>query len=146
MEEEIIIIIISFLCNWYKNDEQMKTTKVVRRRKDVVTDYEKETRTLFLRVTEEIDQHAADKIRRKLDSEIEIYSPKKVIFDFNGIEFMDSSGIGMVLGRYKLVKMLGGTFEIINVNKRLKRIFDMSGVSRIIDIKDEESEKNERVI
>lgn len=146
MEEEIIIIIISFLCNWYKNDEQMKTTKVVRRRKDVVTDYEKETRTLFLRVTEEIDQHTADKIRRKLDSEIEIYSPKKVIFDFNGIEFMDSSGIGMVLGRYKLVKMLGGTFEIINVNKRLKRIFDMSGVSRIIDIKDEESEKNERVI
>lgn len=146
MEEEIIIIIISFLYNWYKNDEQMKTTKVVRRRKDVVTDYEKETRTLFLRVTEEIDQHTADKIRRKLDSEIEIYSPKKVIFDFNGIEFMDSSGIGMVLGRYKLVKMLGGTFEIINVNKRLKRIFDMSGVSRIIDIKDEESEKNERVI
>ncbi len=112
----------------------------------MVTDYEKETRTLFLRVTEEIDQHTADKIRRKLDSEIEIYSPKKVIFDFNGIEFMDSSGIGMVLGRYKLVKMLGGTFEIINVNKRLKRIFDMSGVSRIIDIKDEESEKNERVI
>ena len=146
MEEEIIIIIISFLYNWYKNDEQMKTTKVVRRRKDVVTDYEKETRTLFLRVTEEIDQHTADKIRRKLDNEIEIYSPKKVIFDFNGIEFMDSSGIGMVLGRYKLVKMLGGTFEIINVNKRLKRIFDMSGVSRIIDIKDEESEKNERVI
>ena len=59
---------------------------------------------------------------------------------------MDSSGIGMVLGRYKLVKMLGGNFEIINVNKRLKRIFDMSGVSRIIEIKSEESERNERVI
>ncbi len=112
----------------------------------MITDYEKETRTLTMRVTEEIDQHTADRIRRKLDSEIEIYSPRKVVFDFNGIEFMDSSGIGMVLGRYKLVKMLGGTFEIINVNKRLKRIFDMSGVSRIIDIKDEESEKNERVI
>ena len=123
-----------------------KTTKVVRRRENVITDYEKETRTLTLRVTEEIDQHTADRIRRKLDSEIEIYSPRKLVFDFNGIEFMDSSGIGMVLGRYKLVKMLGGTFEIINVNKRLKRIFDMSGVSRIIDIKDEESEKNERVI
>ena len=112
----------------------------------MITDYEKKTRTLTMRVTEEIDQHTADRIRRKLDSEIEIYSPRKVVFDFNGIEFMDSSGIGMVLGRYKLVKMLGGTFEIINVNKRLKRIFDMSGVSRIIDIKDEESEKNERVI
>ena len=149
MVKEIIIIIIFFLCKKVfeqKIDEQMKTTKVVRRRENVVTDYEKETRTLILRVTEEIDQHIADKIRKKLDSEIEIYSPRKVVFDFNGIEFMDSSGIGMVLGRYKLVKMLGGTFEIINVNKRLKRIFDMSGVSRIIDIKDEESEKNERVI
>ncbi len=138
-----------FLCKKIfeqKIDEQMKTTKVVRRRENVVTDYEKETRTLILRVTEEIDQHIADKIRKKLDSEIEIYSPRKVVFDFNGIEFMDSSGIGMVLGRYKLVKMLGGTLEIINVNKRLKRIFEMSGVSRIIEIKDEESEKNERVI
>ena len=123
-----------------------KSTKVVRRRENVITDYKKETRTLTLRVTEEIDQHTADRIRRKLDSEIEIYSPRKVVFDFNGIEFMDSSGIGMVLGRYKLIKMLGGTFEIINVNKRLKRIFDMSGVSRIIDIKDEESGENERVI
>ena len=123
-----------------------KSTKAVRRRENVITDYKKETRTLTLRVTEEIDQHTADRIRRKLDSEIEIYSPRKVVFDFNGIEFMDSSGIGMVLGRYKLIKMLGGTFEIINVNKRLKRIFDMSGVSRIIDIKDEESGENERVI
>ena len=112
----------------------------------MITDYRKENKTLTLRVTEEIDQHVADKIRRKLDSEIEIYSPKKVVFDFSGIEFMDSSGIGMVLGRYKLVKMLGGKFEIINVNKRLKRIFDMSGVSRIIDIKGEESGEDERVI
>ncbi len=115
----------------------------------MISEYLKESRTLVLKVTEEIDQCIADKIRRKLDNEIEIYSPRKVIFDFNGIEFMDSSGIGMVLGRYKLVKMLGGTFEIINVNKRLKRIFDMSGVSRIIDIKEDsnkEDEKNEGII
>ena len=145
MEKQIIIIIICFLFlnKKYANE---KTTNVVRRRENVITEYKKENRTLILRVTEEIDQHTADKIRRKLDNEIEIYSPKKVIFDFNGIEFMDSSGIGMVLGRYKLVKMLGGNFEIINVNKRLKRIFDMSGVSRIIEIKCEESEENERVI
>ena len=115
----------------------------------MISEYKKESRTLILRVTEEIDQCVADRIRRKLDNEIEIYSPKKVIFDFGGIEFMDSSGIGMVLGRYKLVKMLGGNFEIVNVNKRLKKIFDMSGVSRIIDIKEDlgkETEKNEGII
>ena len=115
----------------------------------MISEYKKESRTLILRVTEEIDQCIADKIRRKLDNEIEIYSPKKVIFDFGGMEFMDSSGIGMVLGRYKLVKMLGGNFEIVNVNKRLKKIFDMSGVSRIIDIKEdlgEEKKQNEGII
>ena len=58
----------------------------------MISEYKKESRTLILRVTEEIDQCIADKIRRKLDNEIEIYSPKKVIFDFGGMEFMDSSG------------------------------------------------------
>lgn len=112
----------------------------------MISEYLKESKTLILRVTEEIDQHTADRIRRKLDNEIEIYSPKNVVFDFSGILFMDSSGIGMVLGRYKLVKMLGGNFEIINVNKRLKKIFDMSGVSRIITIKEEEDEHNEQIV
>ena len=65
-----------------------KSTKVVRRRENVITDYKKETRTLTLRVTEEIDQHTADRIRRKLDSEIEIYSPRKVVFDFHHVTFM----------------------------------------------------------
>ena len=115
----------------------------------MISEYSKENRKLIIRITEEIDQHTADKIRRKIDNDIEIYSPKKVIFDFSGIEFMDSSAIGMVLGRFKIVKMLGGSFEIINVNKRMKKIFDMSGVSRIITIKediDKEEENNEGVI
>ncbi len=115
----------------------------------MISEYCKEKRTLIIKVTEEIDQHTADKLRRNIDNDIAIYSPQKVQFDFDGIEFMDSSGIGMVLGRYKMVKMLGGNFEIINANKRLKKIFDMSGVSRIIEIKesnDEEGEINEGVI
>ncbi len=112
----------------------------------MISEYVKEGKTLILRITEEVDQHTADKLRRKLDNEIEVYSPQKVILDCSGITFMDSSGIGMVLGRYKLVKMLGGNFEIINVNKRMKKIFDMSGVSRIITIIDEEEEENEGVM
>ncbi len=112
----------------------------------MISEYVKEGKTLILRITEEVDQHTADKLRRKLDNEIEVYSPQKVILDCSGITFMDSSGIGMVLGRYKLVKMLGGNLEIINVNKRMKKIFDMSGVSRIITIIDEEEEENEGVM
>lgn len=113
--------------------------------------YQKEGRILVIGIDEEIDQHTADKIRKTLDNEIIKLSPVKVVFDFKDISFMDSSGIGMVLGRYKLVNMLGGKFEIVNVNRRMKKIFDMSGVSRIIDIKKEEEinqkeERNEGVI
>ena len=112
----------------------------------MISTYSKEGKVLTFKLTEEIDQHTADKIRRKVDDDIERFSPRKVIFDFSDILFMDSSGIGMVLGRYKLVKLLGGQFEIINVKKRLKRIFDMSGVSRIIPIQMDEEENNEGII
>lgn len=96
--------------------------------------YSKEDRLLKIELTEEIDQHTADKVRRIIDDEIERFIPRKVIFDFSNISFMDSSGIGMIIGRFKLVKMLGGNLEIINVNKQTKKIFDMSGVTRIIKI------------
>ena len=103
--------------------------------------YSKEDRLLTVNLTEEIDQHTAEKVRRKIDDDIERFIPRKVIFDFDNISFMDSSGIGMVLGRYKLTKMLGGDFEIINVNKSIKRIFDMSGVTRIIMTREKVEEK-----
>lgn len=105
--------------------------------------YSNEDRLLTVYLTEEIDQHTAEKVRRKIDDEIERFIPRKVIFDFDNISFMDSSGIGMVLGRYKLAKMLGGDFEIINVNKSIKRIFEMSGVTRIIMTREKNNKKIE---
>ncbi len=112
----------------------------------MISDYAKENKILTFILTEEIDQYTADKIRRKMDNEIERYSPRKVLFDFSNISFMDSSGIGMILGRYKLVKMLGGDFELINVSSRMRKIFEMSGVTRIIKIKEMEDNTNEGVI
>ena len=105
-------------------------------------DYSKETKTLKIIFTDEIDQHIADKIRRKIDDEIERYIPRKIIFDFSNISFMDSSGIGMIMGRYKLAKILGGSTEIINVNKPIKKILEMSGISRIICVTEKNRHKN----
>ena len=68
--------------------------------------YEKENKNLLFEITEEIDHHKVEELRRKADYEIEKYMPRKVIFDFNKVSFMDSAGIGMVLGRYKMMKML----------------------------------------
>ena len=89
---------------------------------------------LTFELTEEIDHHTTEKIRRRADYEIQRYMPKKALFDFNNVSFMDSSGIGMVVGRYKLLAMLGGSLELANVNSSLERVFEMSGVSKIIPI------------
>ena len=70
------------------------------------TKYIQEDKLLLLEITEEIDHHTTEEIRRKADNEITRFMPRKVIFDFSGVTFMDSAGIGMILGRYKMIKML----------------------------------------
>ena len=99
--------------------------------------YLKEDKTLKLKITEELDHHAVEKLRRKADYEIERYIPRKVIFDFNNVSFMDSAGIGLILGRYKNVSILGGKLEVVNVNNQVVKILNMSGLSKIIEIKEE---------
>ena len=63
--------------------------------------YVKKDKSLVIQFTEEIDHHTTEKIRRRADYEIERYIPRKIIFDFNKVSFMDSAGIGLLLGRYK---------------------------------------------
>jgi stage II sporulation protein AA (anti-sigma F factor antagonist) len=96
--------------------------------------YDEVDKLLTCQITEEIDHHTTEKMRRMLDDEIERYIPKKIIFDFDKVSFMDSAGIGMILGRYKMVRMLGGSVEMINVNPSVKKIFEMSGIPKIIPI------------
>lgn len=97
--------------------------------------YFQEDKLLLLQITEEIDHHFAEEIRRKADYEITRYMPRKVVFDFNKVTFMDSAGIGMLIGRYKVAKMLGSTIEMINVKPSIKKVFEMSGILKIIPIK-----------
>ena len=94
--------------------------------------YRKEDKQLIFKMDEEIDECTAQKIRRKLDNEIERYMPKEIIFDFNNVSFMDSAGIGLIIGRYKLVNMLGGKVEVANITTPVRKIFEMSGILRII--------------
>ena len=91
-------------------------------------------KTLLVEITEEIDHHSTEKLRRKIDDDITRYMPRKVVFDFNKVSFMDSAGIGMVIGRYKMANMLGGEVQMKNVVPSVKKIFEMSGVTKIIPI------------
>lgn len=97
--------------------------------------YIQSDKLLLLQITEEIDHHTTEDIRRKADNEITRYMPRKVVFDLGKVTFMDSAGIGMVIGRYKIVKTFGGSIEMINVKPSIRKIFEMSGVLKIVPIR-----------
>ena len=94
--------------------------------------YEKENKRLTFEIHEEIDEYVVQNMRRRIDNEIERYMPKEVIFDFNKVSFMDSAGIGLIIGRYKLASMLGGKVEVTNLTVQVRKIFKMSGILKII--------------
>jgi len=104
--------------------------------------YLNKDRLLKVNLKEEIDHHTSEKIRRRVDYEIQRYLPRKVIFDFGSVTFMDSAGIGVIIGRYKLISTLGGKMQIINLKPQVEKILKMSGILKIIDIyKDDKKEK-----
>ena len=96
------------------------------------SEYFEEDKLLIIKITDEIDECSVQKIRRKADYEIERFMPKRVVFDFDSVTFMDSAGIGMVIGRYKQTAMLGGKMALANLTESVRKIFRMSGVLKLI--------------
>lgn len=84
----------------------------------------------------ELDHHITNEVRDEIDDILMSKSVKNIIFDFKNIKFMDSSGIGVIIGRYKKVSNEGGKVSVVNVNARVKKIFNLSGMNKIIDIYD----------
>ena len=108
-------------------------------------DFDEKDKLLNLEIDEEIDHHRAEILRRNADYEIQRRNPKRVILDFNNVYFMYSAGIGMVIGRYKTASMIGAKIEMKNVKPNIRKIFDMTGVLKIIPIVEEEH-KNEKTV
>ena len=103
--------------------------------------YIKKDKRLIFEIEEDIDECCVQKIRRRIDNEIQRYMPKEVIFDFSNVSFMDSAGIGLIIGRYKLINMIGGELKIANLNTQIQKIFEMSGLLRLIPV--EQKDKKE---
>ncbi len=101
-------------------------------------DYHVHDNCLTIFLPRELDHHNAEEIRKKSDSLIEKNQIRCVIFDFERTNFMDSSGIGVIMGRYRTVVLLGGEVWAVNTNERMKKILTMSGVTKIIQIYEEE--------
>ena len=96
-------------------------------------DYLVRKRTLIIRFHSDIDHHNALQIRTKADRLIERGGIKNVIFDFDEVHFMDSSGIGMIMGRYKQVIFQGGRIAACCVSNEVDRILTISGLYRVMD-------------
>lgn len=99
--------------------------------------YDVEDKLLEFVFEEEIDHHSSLKLAIMMDDNIKKYIPQTVLFDFKKVTFMDSSGIGMLLGRYRKLIRMGSRAEMKNINSNLKRIFEMSGIFKIIPEREE---------
>jgi stage II sporulation protein AA (anti-sigma F factor antagonist) len=85
---------------------------------------------LYVVMSGEIDHHSIKPIRDETDIQILKYSPSGLVIDFKSITFMDSSGIGYIMGRYRLIKSI----TIINANANIKKVMLLSGIGRIATI------------
>lgn len=81
----------------------------------------------------ELDHHAADTAREALDRALMRKRGGKVVLDMSRLTFMDSSGIGVVLGRYKKVKEAGGRLSVRGLSDKMDRILRLAGIYTIID-------------
>jgi anti-anti-sigma factor len=79
----------------------------------------------------DIDHHTAKKMRETIDLNVNKLNPTLLNVDFGKIQFMDSSGIGLIMGRYKLMNSIGGKIKIINIPKRLERMVKLSGLIKL---------------
>ena len=89
---------------------------------------------IVARVLGEIDHHSAADIRKGIDCEIYEHRPQKLILDMSAVDFMDSSGLGLIMGRYALMKKMGGELCVRNPNERVLKIFKLAGLERMVSI------------
>lgn len=101
--------------------------KVLEEKFQIVDNY------LVVKVPEELDHHQAAYVRQYADKYLLDENIEHIVFDFAHTKFMDSSGIGMIVGRYKKVSCFGGKILIANAGERIRKILLLSGLSDMIE-------------
>ncbi|MGM0472216.1 MAG: anti-sigma F factor antagonist [Bacillota bacterium] len=96
---------------------------------------------LIIRISGDLDLHTVDDLRSQIEarmnSEVGI---KNMILNLKEVNFVDSSGLGFIIGRYKQISNYGGNLKIINVNQSIKKVFEVSGILKIVDVFTDEQE------
>lgn len=102
-------------------------------KEEAFAEFEVRNRTLIVHLKDDLDHHNAIWIREQSDKLLERKNALNIIFDFEKVGFMDSSGIGVIMGRYKRVLFIGGKVAVVGVSDSVNRIFTLSGLYRIMN-------------
>lgn len=95
--------------------------------------FKKDKDTLTAYLNGDIDHHTAKSIRETIDSEMQRLMPGKLRLDFKNVHFMDSSGVGLVMGRYKTASVYGCAVSVCEMPASVEKIMKMSGLGKIIE-------------
>ena len=95
---------------------------------------------LVVRLKGELDHHTAEELRTKVDNCLRNPQIKHVILSLAELSFMDSSGIGVILGRFKQISAREGEMVVCSINPTIYRIFEMSGLFKVIKFRESEAE------
>lgn len=90
---------------------------------------------LMIHMPEEIDHHQATMLSEAADNYIMKEPVKNIVFDFEATRFMDSSGIGIIVGRYKKIACFGGQVYAINASSRIIKMIELSGLKKVLNVK-----------
>lgn len=93
---------------------------------------------LIVHLPVELDHHYTEEIRKEVDTKIQAEPIQRLEFDFSRTVFMDSAGIGMILGRYKIMRALDGQVVLKHMNRQVRRVLTLSGIQKVIPLDKEE--------
>lgn len=96
-------------------------------------EYEVRDNVLVIHLKADLDHHTALAVRETADTLLARSHAKHILFDFTGVDFMDSSGIGVIMGRYRQVIFQGGRVGVMGVGKNVERILNFSGLFKIVE-------------
>lgn len=101
---------------------------------------EEQNGTIIAHLNGELDHHSAEYIRVKIDYYIDTSTSKNLVFDFKNVCFMDSSGIGIIIGRYKKLATRDGQVFLINLSSTINKVIKLSGINKVVKIQNDLTE------
>lgn len=94
--------------------------------------FQHKDKTLIVGISGELDHHSSEAIRIKIDNKIDELGIMNLIIDFSDVNFMDSSGIGVIIGRYRRIAEFGGKLLIVNLKPQIRKVFELGGLFKIV--------------